>query len=278
MAIETKEIRGSDTLAGSRIVINENFQILSSALNVILQYVNTDNKTISNIEKLNITKGTVDITETLVDTNGSISLGGNLLCRGGLEAISLTLSSDLTVDEGDFTMNNPNSSLILLGNMKLDGEYILTDYTTTKIDASNLLTFENFSGNDNIIYDGELKIGGKLSPTGRSAIVLSWESFVDTYENGEEQFYLNKVQLKTGLTNIPVGQILKIVVLINEDLDLPYTGTSDEGYWLTRDCLEYTTSYPITKGIKFTKAWQNVELVYNGVNWVILNVYGAEVV
>lgn len=278
MAIEVRELRGNDTLAGGRIVINENIQILASAINVLLKYVNTESKTIKDMEYLSIVKGTGDIPETLITTNGSIRLGGNLYCASGIEATSVSLSQNLNIKEGGITLENPNATFMLNGDFKLDGEFVLTDYTTTKLDAANFVTFENMSGNDNLVYNGQTPIAGKISPRGRSAIVISWESWQNTYEEGEEQFYLNKILLKTGLTNMPVGQVIKIIALINEDKELPYAGTENAGYWILRDCIEYTTNNPITKGIKFDKAWQNVELVYNGTNWVVTHLQGAQIV
>ena len=102
------------------------------------------------------------------------------------------------------------------------------------------------------------------------------ESEIESVKRGRKAIVIP--ELVEFLSKAKVGQIVKIIVKINEDITLPQYGVDDPGYWILRDTLEYTTGNPITAGIRFTKSYQSVELVYNGLNWVILNVYGATVV
>lgn len=280
MQIEFKELPGNELVSASRISINGNFNIAKSAINKILTLIDVDTSKVSGIKSLSVISGTVDITDTLINTNGSISLGGNLICKRNIEAQGMSLSSDLTLTNGNFTMQRPGKYMTLNCNVSIDGETILHDITTAAIDASNITTFDNIGGDDNYIYyptEGDTIVGGWISPVGRSVITLDWLKFVDT---DDEVYRLNVVGLKCGLTTTIIGQTVKIISLIDESVDLPVQGNGDaeEGFWITKDCLEYTDETPIEIGIKFTKAYQSVELIYNGTNWMILNINGAEIV
>lgn len=272
MAISITDIKGFDTVAGSRIIINQNFSVLSDAINNLSTYVNISDKTISNIEKLTVKRGTSNITETLFDTNGSISVGGNIVASGAISATSITLTNGQTISNGDITISSSSSNLINNGNLLLDGEFVQTDATSASVDASNELYFSN-TNTTNLIYNGNTAIAGKVDLTGRSVITLSWSNFVAT---NDSQYYLHRILLKT-LPTTRVGQRILIIAKINEDLTLPHYSSEQSGYWVLRDTLAYSDGNPISTGIKFTKSYQTAELIFDGLNWLILNVNGATI-
>lgn len=89
--ISVTEILGTDSLSGSRLVINDNFSILASEINAIENYFNPTAGTITNLndvrtESLRVGLGTVllDINAATFDilTNVNV-LNGNLTLTGG---------------------------------------------------------------------------------------------------------------------------------------------------------------------------------------------------
>lgn len=274
MAIEITEILGSDSIAQSRIVLNQNFNILKNSINSISDYVNIADRTITGIQKLTVKKGETNITETLIDTNGSGSFGGNISVTGNITVNSLLTSNGVNVSGGNISLNSSTSKIINKGNLELDGELVLTDFNSSSIDASNELTFIPSQSVNNLIYSGNTAIAGKVDLTGRSVVTLAWTNFVNT---SDSQYYLHRIKLETPNTAI-VGQRVLIIARINEDVTLPHYLSEPTGYWIVEDTLSFTTGNPITTGIKFTATGQSCELIFDGLNWLILNVYGAVVV
>lgn len=270
MAISITEIKGFDTVSASRIIINQNFSILSSAINNLSTYVNISDKTISNIEKLTVKRGTSNITDTLFDTNGSISVGGNIVANGAISATSITLTNGQTISSGNFTISNQSSNFINNGNLLLNGEFVQTDATSASIDASNELYFSNSNTTD-LVYNGNTAIAGKVDLTGRSVVTLSWSNFV---ASNDSQYYLHRILLKT-LNTTRVGQRVLIIAKINEDVTLPHYSSEENGYFILKDSLSYSGLNPISTGIKFTASYQTAELIFDGLNWTILNLNGC---
>ena len=64
--IEIKRIEGTDVIGNSRLTINNNFQILADAINVLEGFLDTDERTLTNIKSLVIySQGVKSTTEII---------------------------------------------------------------------------------------------------------------------------------------------------------------------------------------------------------------------
>ena len=124
MAISVTEILGTDSLSGSRIVINDNFNILASEINAIENYFNPTAGTITNLNDvrtealrvglstvlLDINASTFDILVDVDIENGDLSLNGGNLIRNNIDpqVINDTFAGpSLTVQIGTSTATPP---------------------------------------------------------------------------------------------------------------------------------------------------------------------------
>lgn len=103
MAISVTEILGTDSLSGSRLVINDNFSILASEINAIENYFNPTAGTITNLNDvrtealrvglntvlLDINAATFDILTDVDINNGDLSLNGGGLVRNDIDPLVL---------------------------------------------------------------------------------------------------------------------------------------------------------------------------------------------
>jgi len=103
MAISVTEILGTDSLSGSRLVINDNFSILASEINAIENYFNPTAGTITNLNDvrtealrvglntvlLDINAATFDILTNVDINNGDLSLNGGGLVRNDIDPLVL---------------------------------------------------------------------------------------------------------------------------------------------------------------------------------------------
>lgn len=91
MAISVTEILGTDSLAGSRIVINDNFNILAEEINLMEVYFNPTagtlaglNSTTTNTLKVGLSTVKLEITSSAFNIISDVSLIGNLNLEGNL--------------------------------------------------------------------------------------------------------------------------------------------------------------------------------------------------
>lgn len=90
MAISVTEILGTDSLSGSRLVLNDNFNILTSEINAMEVYFNPTAGTITNLNDLKTQSLRVGLSTILLDVNAStfdvltnVNMTGNLNLNGG---------------------------------------------------------------------------------------------------------------------------------------------------------------------------------------------------
>mgnify|MGYP003112114276 CR=1 FL=1 len=103
MAISVTEILGTDSLSGSRLVINDNFNILTSEINAMENYFSPSAGTITNLNnlqtnalrvglgtvRLDINASTFDIIADVAVGGGNISLNGGGLIRNSIDPQTL---------------------------------------------------------------------------------------------------------------------------------------------------------------------------------------------
>ncbi len=90
MSISVTEILGTDSLSGSRLVINDNFNILASEINAIETYFNPTAGTITNLNDVKTQSLRVGLSTVLLDINANafniltrVNMSGNLNLNGG---------------------------------------------------------------------------------------------------------------------------------------------------------------------------------------------------
>jgi hypothetical protein len=90
MAISVTEILGTDSLSGSRLVINDNFNVLASEINSMEVYFAPSAGTITNLNNVSTEALRVGLSTILLDINAStfdiltnVKLTGNLNLTGG---------------------------------------------------------------------------------------------------------------------------------------------------------------------------------------------------
>ncbi len=103
MAISVTEILGTDSLSGSRLVINDNFNILASEINAMENYFSPSAGTITNLNnlqtnalrvglgtvKLDINASTFDIIADVAMEGGNLNLNGGGLIRNNVDPQTL---------------------------------------------------------------------------------------------------------------------------------------------------------------------------------------------
>ena len=89
MAISVTEILGTDSLSGSRLVINDNFNVLASEINSMEVYISPSAGTITNLNNLSSEALRVGLSTILLDINAStfdiltnVKMTGNLNMTG----------------------------------------------------------------------------------------------------------------------------------------------------------------------------------------------------
>jgi len=131
MAISVTEILGTDSLSGSRLVINDNFNVLASEINAMEVYFSPSGGTITNLNNLSTEALRVGLSTILLDINAStfdiltnVKMTGNLnMSFGGIfrnDTNPTTLDdieggATMTIDVGG-TAAIPPYSLNRIGN------------------------------------------------------------------------------------------------------------------------------------------------------------------
>jgi len=194
MAISVTEILGTDSLSGSRLVINDNFNIVASEINAIGSFFNTQGGRITNLNELrtdqlfvgisspilNVNGSGIEIIDARIDTTGDISLNGSKLIRNDVNPQTLndTAPGGSPIDVGSstavpgFTINrvgNASGGIITIqlytGEIGQEIFFVYSDSTST---TGNV---EIVGGSTPLILPGGLtKVA--LSAKGRTAKFL----------------------------------------------------------------------------------------------------------
>lgn len=165
MAISVTEILGTDSLSGSRLVINDNFNILASEINAMEVYFNPTAGTITNLNDLKTESLRVGLSTVLLDINantfniltnvsssGNISLNGATLFRNDVDPQTLDdtfAGPGMTIQVGTstaippYTIERVRNTLTSVLNIQLnDGSigqeifFMYSDTTTGVVEIS----------------------------------------------------------------------------------------------------------------------------------------------
>jgi hypothetical protein len=122
MSISVTEILGTDSLAGSRLVINDNFNVLADAVNDVLVYLNTSAGTFTNLTSITTNSLTVGLSSPKLQVTSSVfniianpSVQGNVDLQGNLyrNNIDSVLINEVTTAPS-LTKNIGNSTSVPL--------------------------------------------------------------------------------------------------------------------------------------------------------------------
>ena len=138
MSISTTEILGTDSLSGSRIVINDNFKFLTSEINQIENYMNPDAGTITGLNDLTTRSLTVGLNSPLLSINattfdifadvritGNIKLDGGSLIRNNSNTNVIDDLNGSTAEIGTSTVS-PENTIYKVANLGGTGSTSLT--------------------------------------------------------------------------------------------------------------------------------------------------------
>jgi len=194
MAISVTEILGTDSLSGSRLVINDNFNVLTSEINAMEVYFAPSAGTITNLNNvstealrvglstilLDISASTFDIL-TNVKMTGNLTMTGSSVFRNDTNPTTLddtTAGAGMTINIGTSTAIPP-FSINRIGNssgttLTLDlwdgslGQEIFFVYTI----GSGVVTI-NGVGTNGMVLPGVAMTNLSLTGTGQSVHLLA---------------------------------------------------------------------------------------------------------
>ena len=159
MAITVKQLKGTSSISGDRITLNDNFNIITDSVNQILNIINTttgriDNSTIG-IDNTILTNG-ITVNGTGIDiTSGNLTCAGNITLNDVNSFIQIGTTSRIQQSELPNIMMN-NTIKLSLDNIGLFGLPRLTAAEIADIDTSLLVGGEmvyNIDTNTTMYYN-----------------------------------------------------------------------------------------------------------------------------
>lgn len=185
MAISVTEILGTDSLAGSRIVINDNFNILADQINLIEVFLNPNsgsitglNSLITNTVRVGLSTTKLEITSNAFNIISDVILIGNLNLEGNIlrNNIDSDIFSDVTLAPG-FTAN--------IGSATVSPEYFLYKAHNSLSSAITLSLFAGEIGQE-IVFQYDNSSTGDVN-------VVAGPGAVFVFENNSSTITLNGV-------------------------------------------------------------------------------------
>lgn len=250
MAITLQTILATNSFSSSRVIINNNFTAVKTALDALDGYLSSSNGEL-NVTSAYVERGSNPLTTVLLTCEASGVFGGNLTVNGstGLTTTSLTATTGVTVSGGDVVLSNASNKLRVDGKLEMDGEIVQKDYGNSFIEAADPASYDplNVSGSQAI-----------LSVTGVHSILLDFTTYNGTSKN------IISVELPTGSTT---GQTLEMVVK---------TGAI-AGVFLAKTNIANLTG---SQKINFSNSphdFQSASFRWSGTSWILVNLFGATI-
>ena len=234
MAITVTTIQPQDSISGSRLVLNSNFNTVANEINTLENFINPSTAVISGVKSLTVDNSTVSITSPIFTVTKGSSLLGSVVIGTSGAATSVTVNgtggmniiqSPLTISGGDFNLSSPSNSANISGNLSVSGELRL---------PGSAQAFSSIIG---------LTASKTLTIAGLQYIVLTNAS-------------------SGGLTaSLPAGSSAGQVLEIYHKL-----GTAGNGVTLN------TSNFNgLTGGIQLTQTGDTLKCVYDGSTWYMWN-------
>lgn len=254
--------------------INQNFQLLADGINSLNSIVDPVTQISAGLVSLSVVSSSNPVTDTLINTNGSINAGGNMTVGRIIQAQSALIDNNITLNTGSLILSSENSRIDCAGKFILNGEYVMSDFGSSQIINASYINTWSTSTLNNLIVSPTLNtyaikttansnltpVGGLLSLIGRSGIILNWDQF-----SSDASHMLDVVMLDT--TGISAGFAIKIIAKL---------GNNSGGH--TFKIAPNNIAYPsgkVLNGINFTESYQTVELIFDGINFIVFNTMGA---
>ena len=160
MAISVTDILGTDSLSGSRLVINDNFNILASEINAMEVYFNPSSGTLNNLNDVKTESLRVGLSTVLLDINATtfniltnVSMSGNLSLNG---------SGMFRNDVDPQTLNDTYSGAgltIQVGTSSAIPPYTIERVANTNATALSILLNDGAIGQEIIFTYSEVQVG-----------------------------------------------------------------------------------------------------------------------
>ena len=160
MAISVTDILGTDSLSGSRLVINDNFNILASEINAMEVYFNPSSGTLNNLNDVKTESLRVGLSTVLLDINATtfniltnVSMSGNLSLNG---------SGMFRNDVDPQTLNDTYSGLgltIQVGTSSAIPPYTIERVANTNVSPLSILLNDGAIGQEIIFTYSEVQVG-----------------------------------------------------------------------------------------------------------------------
>jgi len=175
MAISITEILGTDSLSGSRLVINDNFNVLASEINAMETYFAPSAGTITNLNNLSTEALRVGLSTILLDINAStfdiltnVKMTGNLNMTGGGIFRNDTNPSTLndTLAGGGMSLNVGTSTAIPAYTMNRCGNTVTGQDLNLVLYSGSIgqeIFFMNVGGTGSVVIQG---VSSNLVTTG----------------------------------------------------------------------------------------------------------------
>ena len=160
MAISVTDILGTDSLSGSRLVINDNFNILASEINAMEVYFNPSSGTLNNLNDVKTESLRVGLSTVLLDINATtfniltnVSMSGNLNLNG---------SGMFRNDVDPQTLNDTYSGAgltIQVGTSSAIPPYTIERVANTNVAPLSILLNDGAIGQEIIFTYSEVQVG-----------------------------------------------------------------------------------------------------------------------
>ena len=160
MAISVTDILGTDSLSGSRLVINDNFNILASEINAMEVYFNPSSGTLNNLNDVKTESLRVGLSTVLLDINATtfniltnVSMSGNLNLNG-----SGMFRNDVDPQTLNDTYSGPGLT-IQVGTSSAIPPYTIERVANTNATALSILLNDGAIGQEIIFTYSEVQVG-----------------------------------------------------------------------------------------------------------------------
>jgi len=259
MSITLRPFLGTTMVSDIPTIANGNSDIIQTAVNEITTYVDTTTKTITNVEKLTVVKGTAGTPNpsvTGIDTNTSAKIDGNIVCAGAVSAKTLSVSpgagstDGIVLNTGNLTVSEASSTTTIGGNLSIAGATIQSGISATSFVANSLANYVGGWGYNNDDVNNPI---GYISLVGKSNLVLDFTGYVVTVGS-------NVKIIKFLTTNAIAGQVVNVIFRITEPLSIQIQTIG----------LANGSGWAMTNGITVSHDYSVLTLMYTTDGWLVL--------
>lgn len=265
MKIEFRRLLSSDSIASLKTILNTNLELFESSINAFTNFIDTDLKKVQGVTKIEIFNGPKETPKPDsigIDTNQTIKTLGDVLAsevKAKKGTFGVDSGTALQVTKGDSSLGDKNSKNTFPGAVRIGGGFAFTDIDV--VVANNKASYivngqiHNYTGSSpNIV--------GNISMRNSAVKILNFSNFVETVD-------LDVKTVKILDDDVIKGTVATLIAI------LPAVPGGNE-FILSPE----TITAPIDdfNGIKFTKSYSSVQLIFDGTQWIPISMVGTEFV